>query len=281
MAKQTTPEPKPESGNVSKPVRPEIRKPKDKRFMYVIGLFLFFFAILFPITSSAKVAMLVIAADDKKFSGRADGNVYMRNGRIRKMAFFGKVLNAFTSAAKAVFANYNSQWRNLTQLQMKTWLNYETFVSDRFANQVKVTGKTAYVQLNVNIANSGGTEIDVAPPKSATPPTYIALTSLAADASAGTVNIAYVINAGAPTAFIYATKPLSAGVFKPSASAFRLVSIGDFTAASPLLFGTDYVARFGAITNETGSKIFVRVVNVDNATGLTSIANEISTVIVA
>lgn len=280
MAKTNSTETKPQTGNVSRPVKPEIRKPKPKERMMLFGLLAFIAWILFPVTSSAKVAMLVIAADDKKFSGRADGNVYLRNGVVRKMAFFGKVLNAFTSAAKAVFANYNSQWRNLTQSQMRTWLNYETFVSNRFANQVKVTGKTAYVQLNVNIANSGGTEIDVAPSKAVTPPTYIALTGLIADASAGTVNITYVINAGAPTAFIYATKPLSAGVFKPSASAFRLVSIGDFTAASPLLFGTDYTNRFGAITGEAGSKIFVRVVNVDSVSGLTSIANEVETVIV-
>ena len=271
-----TPKPKPASGtgNVTKPVRPTITLP---RFLFPIIAFILLF--FFPVTSTtAKTAMLVIGGDNKKWSGRASGNVYSRNGRIRGMAFFATVLNQFTSAAKAVFSFFNSNWSALTEAERIAWNGYETFTSNRFAESVKITGKTAYTQLNINIANVAGTAI-VDPP-SFSSPKYTALNSVTADASAGTVSIAYVINPVGGTTLVWATKPLSAGVSKPSKSAFRLVSVADTSAASPLVFGADYVARFGSITNSSGKKIFIRTVVVDPNTGLTSIAAEVSTIIV-
>ncbi|HMG14045.1 MAG TPA: hypothetical protein VK590_01290 [Saprospiraceae bacterium] len=278
MAK-TNESPKPstggDKGNVTKPVKPRIKLP---RFYLSIGLLVLLF--LFPFTASAsKLSVLYLWADDGKKSGRTSGNVQMRNGRARGMAFFATVLNQYTSAAKSVFAFFNSNWRNLSEPQRLSWLGYMTFVSDRFAKEVKVTGKTAYSQLNINIANVDGTAILLPPIVSA--PRYTALNSVTADASAGTVSIDYVMNAEGGTTLIWATKPLSAGVSKPSKSAFRLVSVGDTSAASPLAFGADYVARFGAITSKAGEKIFIRFVVVDAASGLTSIASETQTIIVA
>ncbi len=268
------------SGNVSKPVKPEIRRPAKRYITAILGIVALLGLFLFPKIAAAKYAGLYILGDNGKKSGRESGSVAMRNGRNRQMAFFATTLNAFTSAAKAVFSAFNSAWRGLAESERLTWLGYETFTSDRFARPVKVSGKTAFVQLNVNIANSGGSIIAVAPSKSIPAPVYTALTSLTATASTGAISIAYVMNAAGTTTFIWATKPLSAGVSKPSKSAFRLVSIGDTSAASPLSFGADYSGRFGNITGNAGDKIFIRTVVVDNATGLTSIAAEVSTIIV-
>ncbi len=267
-------------GNVSRPVKPEIRIVKKRFVKMFLSLLVLAIVSFFTKGIASKTAFLYIMGENGKQSGRKSGSVLMRNGRGRGMAFFATVLNSFTSAAKAVFSFFNSNWRAITEGERLTWLNYEKFVSNRFAQPVKVTGKTAYVQLNVNIANAGGSVIDVAPSKLIANPPYTALTGLSADASTGLINISYVLNTSGQTSFIFATKPLSPGISKPSKTAFRLVSLGDFSAASPLLFGADYVTRFGAITGNAGSKIFVRVITCDSLTGLTSIASEVSTIIV-
>lgn len=264
--------------NVSKPVKPVIKLP---RYLVPIGMMAFTIAMFFfPFTTSAsKLGALYLWGNDGKVSGRTGGNVQMRNGRSRGMAFFATVINSFTSAAKAVFAFFNSNWNNLTEDERIGWMGYKTFTSDRFARKVPVTGKTAYVRLNVNISNVGGTALLLPPSKTAPSPT--ALTTLTATASTGVVKLTYILNADGVTTQVYATKPLSAGVFKPSASAFRLFAIADTSAASPVLLTTDYSDRFGAITGAVGKKIFIRTVTVDAATGLTSIAEAISTIIVA
>ncbi len=279
MSKQVKSTSESTKGNVSTPVKPNIIMPKKRMVMAFVAICGLVAMLLFPKATAAKTAMLYIMGDNGKKSGRASGNVYSRNGRIRGMAFFARTLNQFTSAAKAVFSFFNSNYKALTEDQRKTWVGYVKFVSNRFAESVKVAGKTAYTQLNANIANSGGTAIDVAPSDLASAPVYVNLTGVTSSAAAGTVSIAYVLEPTATNAFIYATKPLSPGIEKPSKSAFRLVSLGDFSAASPLAFGADYVNRFGLITSKAGSKIFIRVVNVDNTTGLTSIANQIDSVI--
>lgn len=260
---------------------PALPKPKRKAlFRISLSLSLLALLFLFPITTiSSKLSVLYIFANDGLESGRKSGSVQMRNGRQRKMSFFATVLNAYTSAAKAVFAFFNSNWNALTNAQRIAWNGYTTFVSDRFARQVKVTGKTAYVQLNINIANVAGTAT-TAPPATSSPK-YTSITSLATAAGAGTMSLVYVLNAAGATTLLYATRPLSQGVFKPSASEFRLFAVGDTSAASPLSIATAYTGRFGAITGRAGKKIFLRAVVVDATTGLTSIAAEVVSIIAA
>lgn len=280
MAKTNSNPPKPQTGgnsnggNVSKPVQPTIKLP---RWLLFIPLFLIIF--LLPSHHSlASTAALYMWANDGKVSGRTSGNVQMRNGVSRGMGFAAKVLNQFTSNAKAIFSFFQSNWNNLTDAQRLTWNGYTTFTSNRFAVLKKVTGKTAYSQLNINIANVQGTAIVDAPKLGN--PAYTALSSLTADASAGTISLAYTTNSDGATTLFFATKPLNAGVYKPSNSSFRMFAEGDTSAAGPIALGTDYVSRFGVITSKAGSKIFLRVVVIDALTGHASIASQIDTYIV-
>ncbi len=262
--------------NVSKPINPTITKPKR----FLLGALMLFVTIFFHKTIAAKTAMLYIMGDNGKKSGRASGNVYSRNGVVRGMGFFAKAFSPFVAVANAIFAFFSSNWKNLTSAQRTAWNNTTYFVSNRFAVVKKLTGHNAYIQLNVNIANAEGTAIDNPPSAAIAKPTYVALTGGSATASTGVVNIAYVPDAGAGTAFIFATKPLSPGISKPSKNAFRLMSIGDFSAASPIIVSSDYTDRFGAITDATGSVIYFRVVVVNPATGLTGTPYEVAITIV-
>ena len=65
--------------------------------------------------------------------------------------------------------------------------------------------------------------------------------------------------------FIYATRPLSAGINRPSKKEFVYITATAAAQASPFDLLADYVARFGALV--AGTKIFVRAVPI-NADGL-------------
>src|SRR6266704_3936690 len=56
----------------------------------------------------AIILMLYSVANNGKFSGRADGNVYMANGRTRAYKKPRRVLNANTESVKAILAFFSS-----------------------------------------------------------------------------------------------------------------------------------------------------------------------------
>jgi hypothetical protein len=104
------------------------------------------------------------------------------------------------------------------------------------------------------------------------PTSFAVLTAgaLAADASDGTITLAFTPTP-VPAGFelvIRATAPQSAGRSFVSPSAFRFVQSETAAATSPADIASAYIARFGAITNQAGRKIFVEIFLVEIASGL-------------
>lgn len=92
------------------------------------------------------------------------------------------------------------------------------------------------------------------------------------------LSIAYAptpLAAGAKLA-IYATKPLSQGISRPSAKAYALLSVSAAAAASPANILAAYTAKYGALVS--GQKIFFRSI-VISSTGVASPALESSVII--
>lgn len=77
-------------------------------------------------------------------------------------------------------------------------------------------------------------------------------------------------------ALVYATRPLSAGINRPSKKEFVQVSVMGSAQVSPFNFLADYTARFGSLV--AGTKIFVRVVPIA-ASGLLGPAIESSVLV--
>ncbi len=216
-----------------------------------------------------------IKDDNGKVSGRTGGNVYGRNGIVRKMAFTARSFSAAALAIKVLFSQFNSSFRALGQAGMASWNGYSIKRSDVFAQPVNVKGKQAYVSLNINASRVGGAEV-TAPPLADVSPTPTITGVLTA--TIATLSLAYTVNPDGATTVIAATPSMSAATFKPSKNDFRDISVEDTSAAGPANIFAAYSAKFGAPV--VGAKIFVFTKVIDAATGLASLES-VSEVIVA
>lgn len=220
-------------------------------------------------------------ANNGKFSGRQDGNVMMRNGRSRGMTVPALVRNAYTSLARGSFSSGSSAaWAALTDAERISWNNASgIFVSDRFGHPVALKGKELYVRCFTNCALCGtvvpNTFPDLIPP--------LALTSLNVvfDDSAVTAIVdfdATPIPANIH-AIVYCTAPKRPTIYRPSQSAFRMVTNFPPTTATGADIATAYNTKFGAFT--TGQRIFTQIKMIDDRSGFESARVQADSTVVA
>lgn len=246
-------------------------KRKQGLWFMIAGLFFAAFAIhhlLFASTAVAavKYAILYSFANNGKLSGRADGNVYMRNGRVRGMKIPRLVQNTYTALQRSSFSALNAGWRALSAANQAAW-NAATGWSaiDRFGKVVALTGKTLYVTVNRALSNVGGTPLSApAAQVGTTPPvTFTMNGSLAAGHFKATYTATPV--AASNAWLIMATSPRSAGIFRPGKSQYRVVTFLAAAAASPQDKTVAYSNKYG--TPVAGQKVFFKVIAVNTATG--------------
>jgi hypothetical protein len=226
-----------------------------------------------PVIGAAKIAMLYMYADNGKKSGRADGNVYMRNGRIRAMRVPSLVRNGYTTGVRSLFASFSSSFRSLGTGVIKAWNAFSYSNSDVFGRAKTVSGKQAFVGLNQNLSNIGAPTIDA-------PPTLAgasAQTAAGMTISIGDATIAFD-EYGAANAemhyLVFATAPQSTGVSRPSASAFRIITSQTnlSTGGNDALLYAAYVTKFGE--PPLGSQVFITWKGINKTTG-EAIAGEV------
>ena len=213
--------------------------------------------------------MLYQFANNGKLSGRASGNVYARNGRVRGMTVPKLVQNSNTQRVRSMFGSNSSAFRNLTSDQIREWNGVTGFTTvDRFGNEVVLSGKMLFVSLNQNLKLVGAASL-ITPPM---PVGVIGLTSLTAapDRSLGTFVVDFAatpVPAGSAM-LISATAPVSKTITRPGRSAFRDVVVKAAATATGFDLWNDYIARFGAPA--VGTRIFVRAIIVSTVTGQAS-----------
>lgn len=262
----------------------QIAKTMSKRprvLKMVLALLLSGLAFIFlNAESGLTTAMLYMIAENGKKSGRAGGNVYMRNGRIRGMAIPRLVQNAYTLGARNRFATLSAAFRSLSQDAQLEWGSATGFFkSDRFGRQIPVVGKELYVMLNSNLLNIGEPPISVPPVPDAV--TGFNLLQVVADESAASVELSFSPDPS-PTGIsmlVFATAQLSPGIQRPGNSAFRLVDVIDDGASAPAVISANYIAKFGSPV--AGKKIFVKCVPVNETTGQAGPGILASTIVVA
>lgn len=248
-------------------------RPAMKGTNIILLLLITIAALLFPLAMGVKGAMLYLIADNGKKSGRADGNVYMRNGRVRGFVVPSLVQNGYTTAVRALLSMLSQGWNALTDSDRASWLSIDwLFRSNRFGVPKLVKGKEAYVMLNTNLTNIGGTLITVAPPSSDGVPGITGLDPTA-DQSSNTVDVVFSPSPTDATVdhLVFATTALRAGISRPKASAFRLITTIAGGTASPVNIAADYNTKYGQGWQDAaylGAKIWIKVVPINNTTGV-------------
>jgi hypothetical protein len=173
-------------------------------------------------------------------------------------------------------SNFSQAWRGLTQAERDSFNSAvaDFARTDIFGDLRNPTGKNLFTLLNVNLALAGQSPISVAPNPQGVE--SVAITGLTVDESAPELEVAFSGTTALSTILIWATDPLSPGVGFAK-NRFRLIGTLAGNATSPEDIWTIYAARFGEPA--VGSKVFVRLQSVRNATGQTSVPSQDSIII--
>lgn len=212
------------------------------------------------------ICMLYSLANNGKLSGRADGNVYMRNGRIRGMKVPALVQNAKTAGVRNSFATFSSGWNGLTDDERLTWLSTTSFKAiDRFGRSFNLTGKNLFISLNQNLASIGLPQINNAP----LPQAVLSPTSLDVTISVGGTSVLLTFTPTPVPAdtrwIVFATAGKSLGTSRPGRSQYKQIAVINSGLASPRNMWTEYLAVFG--TPVVGTRVFIRLTPVSMISG--------------
>jgi hypothetical protein len=215
--------------------------------------------------------------------GKIGGHVASKNRAGAYLRTKVTPVNPQTSAQSTVrnrLSGLSSGWRGLTANQRASWnaAVADFAKTDIFGDLKTPTGFNLYQRLNNNLLLIGEAAID-------TPPLVVAVdafTSLSLAAEDATVAQAMTLTfAGAIAADhkvkVFATPPLSAGKSFVK-SEYRLVAVLDSGDSSPYNLLAEYQAVHGS-TGEAGQKIFVKVAQVEDSTGIAGIPLETSAIV--
>lgn len=207
-----------------------------------------------------------------QISGRIGGSVYSRNRGgpyIRNGAIPTVSTSTYAENAKQRLAIYSAYWASLTSAQQLAWSNWakQNPVTNRLGHKITLSGHMAFVQLNVNINNAGGTPI-IVPPVVAPPMGLLSLSGTY-DIGAGAFNIIFTITPLAATEvlFIWAAVVDNPGVSYVE-NLYKLIQVTAAAATSPQVTEVNMALRFGSL--QVDQRVFYRVQVVDQATGLVS-----------
>lgn len=170
------------------------------------------------------------------------------------------------SAVRATFADISQAWRDLTQTQRDQWNeavpSFEH--TDIFGDTIQPTGFNLHQQLNLNLGAIGLPFI-TSPPAPAEVQSLTNLT-LQLNMAGNALEVTSTEAIEASTDFIIeATVGLSAGISFVDSELKSIVIVTD-SDAFPIDIQLAYDAVFGAFPPVT-SKVFVRMVGVNNTTG--------------
>lgn len=209
---------------------------------------------------------VAITAGTGRLNSSLGGTVLLKNGVVRNYVTPVNPQTADQSEVRGAFSFLTSAWKGLTESQRQTW--EEARLTDAWQKQDPFTGtsrpyssgKSLFISSNLNclIANN---ELDTPSIYNQTAPVPESLvnpgfTSIVADASAGTVVFTYPnVMSGDGAISVRFSPPVSAGNQRLTSVKSKLRTMASSNAASPLAYGTEYVAKFGAITAKEGMKI--------------------------
>lgn len=216
---------------------------------------------------------VAITAGSGRLNSSLGGTVLLSNGVVRNYVTPVNPQTAPQILTRGVFNFYTTKWSILTESQRQAWVDAAASgawnITDTFRGTSRnPTGKTLYVQLNVNLFFMVGDysqELSLPPTKE----DYSSLTMGAVTMYSDTVSTANMVFSGSPGLTemieVFATPPLSAGTMKPKKNTFRLIQ--SVTAASPVTFGPSYTTKFGDVSDAVGQKVFLKFYQCISTTG--------------
>lgn len=209
---------------------------------------------------------VAITGGTGRLNSSLGGSVLMKNGVVRNYVTPTNPQTEDQIEYRALFAFLTQSWEDLTEGERTEWENARSEngrqVQDPFTGTSRPasSGKALFISVNTNMAIAGNTTnapaVLAQSPPSLEPLEVVSISSVVVDASAGTVALTYT---GALTNMAIVsrmTKPVSAGNMRLTSVKSDLRTLPASGAVSPQALGGAYVAKFGAITEDGGRKVF-------------------------
>jgi hypothetical protein len=184
--------------------------------------------------------------------------------------------STYQLTARNLLTSLSQAWRSLTQAQRDGWnAAVQSFQrTDIFGDLRTPTGKNLFTRLNTNLQNIGFSVINAAPLPSEV---FQTLAGTLVMTSGGAKTIAHNVGTGESVVQVWATPGVSAGK-EFLKNDYRLIMTFDDDMASPADISTAFEARFGEPA--VGTRVGVKLVNINNVTGQNGQASEATTITV-
>lgn len=215
-------------------------------------------------------------------SGKIGGHVASRNkagAYLRTKVTPVNPQTGYQLEVRERLAGLSQAWRDLTESQRQAW-NAAVMDFSRtnvFGELKNPSGFNLYQRINNNLLTIGAAS-RTTPPQLQSPEANGTM-DLAADVSANSVTLTFDTALDLTTrAKIFATAQLSPGKSFVK-NEYRLIQILTDADASPLNIFAAYTAKFGALS--VGKKIYVKMVRVQDTSGIEGLPIEASTIVVA
>ena len=174
------------------------------------------------------------------------------------------------SKVRQKFSLLSNKWKALSVAQRDSWqtgrTNFPT--TDSLGQVVILTAQQLYMSLNRNLQAIGSSPVLTCP----TPATVDnpIITSLAFSTLSMTVDFDPIVVAVGSSMLVECSAPVSQGVNFAGRSAFRQIAVLPAGTATGEDILSAYNAKFGSGSVQVNSKIFIRLVITDIASGITS-----------
>lgn len=186
---------------------------------------------------------------------------------------------SFQNEVRSRLGGLSQAWRGLTEAQRAGWNGAVGSYSktDIFGDIRNPSGINLFQRLNNNLLTIGQSQIDDAPQPSEV--FTSALGAFSIELTTPTYEIEFDTAVPADVNVkVFATPGLSPGKASVAAQ-FRLIDTPVGAAATSFDISAGYIAKFGV--PPVGSKVFVKVVFVNNTTGQESTQQTLSTIVLA
>ena len=225
------------------------------------------------------MALIKLGAFITELSGKIGGTIFSKNkggAYAKNRVVPSNPQTSFQNTIRAFFSIIAKRWKTLTQVERDSWSSAAQTVTrtNRFGDTIKLSGSQLYQERNLNLYNARVPFIDSPVVGVLSLNNFISIFSQ----SVASLSLNTGVQPVGATMVWYATASVSPGI-KNIGNLYRRIGKTTSLDASPVDLTSLYNAKFGPAI--VGQRVGFRCVVIENATGLSSLKNELDFITVA
>ena len=225
------------------------------------------------------MALIKLGAFVTEVSGKIGGTVFSKNkggAYAKNRVVPSNPQTTFQANVRAFFAQIAKKWKTLTQAQRDSWSAAALTVTkiNRLGDTIKLSGSQLYQERSLNLYNARLQFIDSPVVGVINLNNFLSIFSK----SVAALSVNTALQPVGVTMVWYATPSVSPGI-KNIGNLYRRIGKTTSLDLSPVDLTTFYNDKFGPAV--VGQRVGIRCVVIENASGLSSLKNELDFITVA